>query len=93
LQKCIDESFAGVVNRQSLNPYVMLTENEKKFLGILETVDTQTLWGIAISEAIKNPEPVVVRRLIASLRSQARDCNEVMLSIIGEPGIQALNTL
>jgi hypothetical protein len=70
-----------------------LTENEKKFLGILETVDTQTLWGIAISEAIKNPEPVVVRRLITSLQSQTRDCKEVMLSIIGEPGINALATL
>lgn len=71
----------------------MLTDNEKKFLGILENADKESIWGLAISNVVKNPEPFLVRRLISQLKSQAHDCKEVMLSIIGEPGIQCLQTL
>ena len=71
----------------------MLTENEKQFLNILETVTTDTIWGISINEIVKNPEPVTVRRLISELKSQASDCYEIALSIIGEPGMRQLQTL
>lgn len=61
----------------------MLTANEKKFLNILETVDKESLWGIAIGEVVSDPEPAKVRRLIISLRSQANDDYGVMCSILG----------
>lgn len=72
----------------------MLTDNEKKFLNILNiAADKDTLWGIAISDVVSDPEPAKVRRLITSLKSQARDCTDVMLSIIGEPGMRQLQNL
>lgn len=71
----------------------MLTDNEKRFLNLLEDVSPESLWGLAISSVVADPKPMNVRRLICELKSQAHDCKDVMLSIIGEPGIQALNTL
>lgn len=71
----------------------MLTENEKQFLGILETVDPESIWGLAISNVVKNPEPGIVRRLICELKSQSIDCPVIMMSIIGEPGMKQLNSL
>lgn len=71
----------------------MLTEKEKQFLNILEATDNDSIWGIAISNVVKNPEPHLVRRLITSLKEQAHDCREVMLSIIGEPGMHQLQNL
>lgn len=70
-----------------------LTEQEKKFLGLMEQVDKQSLWGLAISDVVGNPEPAKVRRLITSLQSQAADCESVMLSIIGESGMRQLQNL
>lgn len=70
-----------------------LTDNEKRFLNILETADKESIWGLAISNVVKNPEPHLVRRLITSLKEQAHDCREVMLSIIGEPGMRQLQNL
>lgn len=71
----------------------MLTDQEKKFLNILETVDPESIWGLAISNVVKNPECGTVRRLICELKSQMNDAPEVMQSIIGEPGMRQLNAL
>lgn len=70
-----------------------LTEKEKQFLGLLETVDKESLWGLAINNVVNDPKPTTVRRLICELKSQARDCEAVMLSIIGEPGMKCLQNL
>ena len=71
----------------------MLTDNEKRFLNILEDVSPESIWGLAISNVVKNPEPGNVRRLIVSLKQQANDCGEIMQSIIGEPGMRQLQNL
>ena len=71
----------------------MLTEKEKQFIGLMEEVDSETIWGLAISQVVANPKPHLVRRLIVSLKEQANDCYEVMLSIIGEPGMKCLQKL
>lgn len=71
----------------------MLNDNEKQFLNLLEDVSPESIWGLAISGVVKNPEPGDVRRLIVQLKSQAHDCNDVMLSIIGEPGLKCLQNL
>lgn len=70
-----------------------LTDNEKKFLGLMTEVSSESIWGLAISQVVCDPKPDNVRRLITQLKSQAEDCNEVMLSIIGEPGMRHLLTL
>lgn len=71
----------------------MLTDNEKKFLGLLETVSERSPWGISIKEVVKKPEPWKVRKLVAELKSAANDQPEIMQSIIGEPGLRQLQSL
>lgn len=71
----------------------MLTDNEKIFLNLMSEVSSESIWGLAISNVVSNPKPDNVRRLITQLKSQASDNNEVMLSIIGEPGMRQLQTL
>lgn len=71
----------------------MLTDNEKKFLGLLEEINHDSAWGMAISNVVSNPKPDNVRRLITQLKSQANDEPAIMLSIIGEPGLKQLQTL
>jgi hypothetical protein len=70
-----------------------LTDNEKKFLGLMSEVSNESIWGLAISNVVSDPKPDNVRRLITSLKEQAHDCKEVMLSIIGEPGLKQLQAL
>lgn len=70
-----------------------LTENEKRFLNLLEEADKESIWGLAISNVVKNPTVTTVRRLICELKSQANDCGQVMLSILGEPGYNQLMAL
>lgn len=70
-----------------------LTDNEKKFLSILETVSERSPWGLSIKEVVKKPEPWKVRKLVAELKSAANDQPDIMQSIIGEPGMKQLNAL
>jgi hypothetical protein len=67
------------------NGYQQLNEKERAFLGLLTDVDSNSIWGVAISNVVKNPDVSKVRRLICDLKSQAHDCGEVMQSILGEP--------
>lgn len=71
----------------------MLTDNEKKFLGLMSEVNSESIWGLAISQVVCDPKPDNVRRLITQLKSQAQDSEEIMLSIIGEPGLKQLQNL
>lgn len=70
-----------------------LTQQEKAFLECLKQVDAESLWGLAISNVVKNPEPTRLRRLVVDLKSQARDCEPVMLSILGQQCFDNLLTL
>ena len=67
-----------------------LSEKEKEFFKSLQTVDVESLWGLAISNVVTNPDPMRFRRLICELKSQAENCSEVMLSILGQ---QCFNNL
>lgn len=70
-----------------------LNPKEQKMLELLEQADKNTLWGVAIDNVLKNPSVLKVRRLICDLKSQANDCGQVMLSILGEPGYNQLMVL
>lgn len=70
--------------------YNKLNTKEKKFLTLLEGVDKESLWGIAVTNVIANPSVFKVRKLICELKSQAHDCEPVMKSVLGEPGLKQL---
>lgn len=61
-----------------------LTKQELSLFESLKEADFNTLWGLAISNVVKNPEPTSIKRLLYDLKSQANDCKEVMQSIVGE---------
>lgn len=62
---------------QFLNPA------EVRALEELKKIDTESIWGIAINNVVKSDEPVLFRRLICELKSQASDCAETMKNILG----------
>lgn len=70
-----------------------LTQQEKEFFKCLQNVDAQSLWGVAISNVVKNPDVPSFRRLVVDLKSQARDSEGVMLDILGEQCFENLLTL
>lgn len=70
-----------------------LTRQEKEFFKCLQNVDAQSLWGVAISNVVKNPDVPSFRRLVVDLKSQARDSEGVMLDILGEQCFENLLTL
>jgi len=70
-----------------------LNPNEQKFLSCLEAVDHDSIWGIAIQNVMKEPTVPRIRRLIADLKSQAHDSNDIMLDILGKPCYEQLLTL
>lgn len=67
-----------------------LSQQEKEFLKCLQQVDVESLWGLAISNVVSNPDVPRFRRLVTDLKSQANDCSDVMLSILGQ---QCFNNL
>lgn len=67
-----------------------LTKKEKQFLTLLEQVDNNSIWGVAITNVLNNPQPWKVRDLICELKSQAYDGADVMKDIIGEEAFNQL---
>lgn len=61
-----------------------LTQQEKEFFRCLQNVDTESLWGLAISNIVKNPDVDSFRGLVSDLKSQAQDSEGVMLDILGQ---------
>lgn len=70
-----------------------LTEKEKQFFKCLQDVDAESLWGLAISNVVKNPDVDSFRGLVIDLKSQARDSEGVMLDILGQQCFENLLTL
>lgn len=70
-----------------------LTQQEKEFFKCLQNVDTESLWGLAISNVVNNPDVPSFRRLVNDLKSQARDSEGVMLDILGQQCFENLLTL
>jgi len=67
-----------------MNFLQQLTEKERAFFKCLEDVDSESLWGLAISNVVKNPDVPKFRGLISSLKSQAKDCEVVMVDVLGQ---------
>lgn len=61
----------------------ILSIQEKLFLMQLKNVKVQSLWGLAISNVVKNPVVSEVGRLFTDLKSQDDDNDEMMLDILG----------
>jgi hypothetical protein len=70
-----------------------LTEQEKTFFKCLQNVDAESLWGLAISNVVKNPDVDRFRGLVTDLKSQAQDSEGVMLDILGQQCFENLLTL
>ena len=70
-----------------------LNEQEKQFFKCLQNVDVQSLWGLAISNVVNNPDVPSFRRLVNDLKSQAQDSEGVMLDILGKQCFENLLTL
>lgn len=63
---------------------VTLSVKEQEFLVCLAAVDPESIWGLAIQNVMKDPEPMKFRRLVCDLKSQAHDNEQVMISILGK---------
>jgi hypothetical protein len=70
-----------------------LTEQERQFFKCLQNVDAESLWGLAISNLVKNPDVESFRGLVVDLKSQAQDSESVMLDILGQQCFDNLLTL
>lgn len=70
-----------------------LTEQERRFFKCLQQVDPESLWGVAISNVVKNPDVDSFRGLVVDLKSQAFDSERVMLDILGQQCLNNLLTL
>jgi len=64
-----------------MNPF--LSDNENKVLEQLKEVNPKSIWGVAISNVIKDNAPYKFRHLICELKSQANDAPECMKQILG----------
>lgn len=72
----------------------VLTQEEKTFFHMIRDIEPHSsLWGLAISNVAKEPEPYKVKELIKQLRSQASDNKDLMKCIIGEPAYFQLQKL
>lgn len=71
---------------------IILTPAEKRFKKFLLSVSPKTFWGAAIHEVLEN-NPEKIRILIEQLKSQEKDCSEVMENIITKKGVQRLKSL
>lgn len=71
----------------------MLSTKEQSFLTTLKEITHDSIWGIAITNVINDPQAWKVRKLICELKSQASDNSEVMLNILGQPGYSQLQSL
>jgi len=73
--------------------YEVLNENEKSFFSLLDTVDLDSIWGVAILKIINSPTVLKIRTLICELKSQEHDCPVIMQSILGEKAYAQLQRL
>jgi len=60
-----------------------LSEAEKRTLDELKTVKLESIWGIVISNVVKDIDPYKFRYLICELKSQAADAPDCMKQILG----------
>jgi hypothetical protein len=65
----------------NINP---LTTSENKAYALLTKVNPDTLWGLGIMKVISDFTPEKFRKLITDLKSQNKDCPEVMKAILGD---------
>lgn len=70
-----------------------LTQQEKEFFKCLQNVDAESIWGVAISNVVKNPDVDSFRGLVVSLKSQAQDSEGIMLDILGKQCLENLLNL
>jgi len=70
-----------------------LSEQERQFFKCLQQVDVESIWGLAISNVVKNPNVDSFRRLVTNLKSQAQDSEGIMLDILGQQCFENLMTL
>lgn len=61
-----------------------LSRNEARLFEALCAVPDNTLWGLAISKVMDQPEPKKFRELVKQLKSQTKDNEPIMISILGE---------
>lgn len=64
--------------------YHKLNEREQRFFACLEAASSDSIWGLAIKNVVKDPTIDKYRRLICDLKAQRDDCSEIMLSILGK---------
>jgi len=61
-----------------------ISEKEKQFFECLKKVDVNSVWGVAISNVVNDPDVSRFRRLVCDLKSQAHDSKEIMTNILGQ---------
>jgi len=61
-----------------------LSRKEARLFEALCGVPDSSLWGKAISDVMKKPTVKKYRELVKQLKSQAKDSETVMISILGE---------
>jgi len=67
-----------------------LKPTEEKLLHCLENVSPESIWGMAIHKALKEPTEQKFYDLVEQLQSQERDNPAVMKEILNTPCYEAL---
>jgi hypothetical protein len=73
-----------------LKDFDLLSEDERRLKALLSKTDPRTPWGRGIHEGLREGNAQAFRQLVEQLRSQARDCEEVMKGIIGAEALGVL---
>lgn len=71
----------------------LISEQEKRLFLSLTEVSDETCWGVSINKIIEQPDIKRWKLLIKSLKSQANDCNQTMMNIIGERSLNLLKAV
>jgi hypothetical protein len=73
--------------------YNLLSIDEKQCYLLLEKMDGDSIWLVAIKRVCEKPNAYRFRRLICELKSQAADNAEVMKNILGDNVMKAIVNL
>ncbi|MCO5238894.1 MAG: hypothetical protein M9904_02455 [Chitinophagaceae bacterium] len=60
-----------------------LTPDELKVVERLKGVERSSVFGIMIGNVMARPHPVIIRQLIADIKSQCEDAPEVVCEMLG----------
>ncbi|MGI8600289.1 MAG: hypothetical protein ACR2KB_13640 [Chitinophagaceae bacterium] len=89
-RKNIKENYYPIATIAGFN---LLSIQERKLLGLFNTVEGVTLWGLAVQQVCEKGNAYSFRKLIQQLREQSADSPEVMKNILGEEVFNALHEL